>query len=97
MKGYELDEIVRKEILSAGYPDYNHSTGHAIGESAHNPGALIGTRERKLAKLRVQPKGVYTLEPRIPISNGGSIEEMVVFTNKGGEPLCEPQKELYLI
>jgi len=97
MKGYEVDEVVRGHILKNGYPDYNHATGHSIGEEAHNPGALLGPKGRNLSKLKVQPSGVYSIEPRISINNGGSIEETVLVTEKGGVPLCEPQKQIYLI
>lgn len=97
MKGYEIDNIVRNHIISAGYPDYDHATGHAIGELAHNPGTLIGPRSRSLANLDIQPNGVYTLEPRIPINNGGSVEEMVLVTDNGGISLCKAQKEIFLI
>lgn len=97
MKGYEIDQLVRAHIVNAGYPDYNHATGHAIGELAHNPGALLGPKDRKLSHLEIQPNGVYTIEPRVPISNGGSIEEMVLVTPDGGTPLCSQQKALYLI
>lgn len=97
MKGHEVDKIVRNYILEAGYPNYDHSTGHAIGELPHNPGALLGHETRPLANLQLQPNGVYTIEPRIPIENGGSIEEMVLVTHEGGVALCTPQKELYLI
>lgn len=97
LKGYEIDEKVRGYITNKGYPSYNHSTGHSIGEEAHNPGALIGTRESKLANLEIQKFGVYTIEPRIAINNGGSIEEMVYVTENGGVPLSRRQKELYLV
>ncbi len=97
LKGYEIDSIVRNTITEAGYPDYNHSTGHAIGEEAHNPGALLGVKGKKQANLTIQLDGVYTIEPRISIINGGSIEEMVHVTENGGKTLCESQKQLYLI
>lgn len=97
MKGYEVDEIVRRYIVENGYPDYNHSTGHAIGEEAHSPGTLLGLKENKLSNLIVQETGVYTIEPRIAIPNGGSIEEMVYVTEKGGIPISGRQKELYIL
>jgi Xaa-Pro aminopeptidase len=97
MKGYELDSIVRSQITSKGYPSYEHSTGHAIGELAHNPGALLGPDNRHLSKLSIQPNAVYTIEPRIAIDNGGSIEEMVLVTPKGGVYLSSPQTDIYLI
>lgn len=97
IKGYEVDSVVRNYIRDKGYPDYNHSTGHSIGEEAHNPGTLLGTRENKLANLAVQKFGVYTIEPRISIPNGGSIEEMIYVTPNGGVPISNRQKKLYLI
>ena len=97
MKGYEVDKVVRDYILENGYPDYNHSTGHAIGEEAHSPGTLLGLKENKLSNLIVQETGVYTIEPRIAIPNGGSIEEMVYVSKDGGIPVSRRQKELYLL
>ena len=99
-KGWEVDAIARKVITDAGYQSYNHSTGHAIGEEAHNPGTLIGVRQTpgKTESLTVQPNGVYTIEPRIQIPNGVSIEEDIwVNPNGPNEPLCKPQTALYLI
>lgn len=97
MKGYDVDKIVREYIIKNGYPDYNHSTGHAIGEEAHNPGTLLGLKENKLSNLIIQETGVYTIEPRIAIPNGGSIEEMVYVSKEGGIPVSRRQKELYLL
>jgi|GEM_PF-1175337 len=96
-QGWEADAVVRNWVLSEGFPDYDHSTGHAIGELAHNPGALLGLKGRGLAGLRVQPNAVYSMEPRIAIENGGSIEEMVLVTENGGVPLCAPQETLFLV
>lgn len=95
--GYEIDEIVRNQILNNGFPDYNHSTGHPIGENAHNPGPGISPKGYKRSALLLQENGVYTIEPRVQIENGGSIEEMVRVTKTGGEFLCPPQKSLYLV
>lgn len=96
-KGYEVDNIVRNYITSKGFADYNHSTGHPVGETAHSPGTSIAPLGRKRSELYLQENGVYTIEPRIQISNGGSIEEMVQVTRTGGKTLCLPQKSLYLI
>lgn len=97
MRGYEVDEIVRGHILGSGYPDYDHSTGHPVGETAHAPGASIAPKGKKRSNLFLKNSGVYTIEPRIQIKNGGSIEEMVVVTENGGQTLCDSQKYLYLI
>lgn len=97
VKAYEIDNIVRGEILKAGYPNYNHATGHPVGELVHDVGAIITTSTSKLSNLELVKNAVYTLEPRVNIANGGSIEEMVLVTNYGGIPLCKPQKKLYII
>lgn len=97
VKGYKIDNIVRKQILKKGYPDYNHATGHPVGRDVHGAGAIISIRTSKRASLPLVEDGVYTLEPRVNIANGGSIEEMIQVTKYGGVPLCKTQKELYLV
>ena len=97
VKAYKIDEMVRMKINKAGYPDYNHATGHAVGEEVHDIGAVIATRNNKRANFALSENSVYTLEPRIAIVNGGSIEEMIQVTKFGGIPLCKTQKKLYII
>lgn len=97
VKAYEIDSLVRNHILINNYPNYNHSTGHAIGELAHNPGASIAPKGNKKSNITLRENGVYTIEPRIQIKNGGSIEEMVQVTPNGGVTLCPRQNKLYLI
>mgnify|MGYP003913101983 CR=1 FL=1 len=97
VKAYTVDNIVRKKILKAGYPDYNHATGHAVGLNVHDSGAVISLKSCKRATLSLIENGIYTLEPRINIVNGGSIEEMIQVTKYGGIPLCDTQKELYIV
>lgn len=97
VKGYFVDQIVRKKIVKLGYPDYSHATGHAVGINVHDSGAVISLKASKRANLTLVENGVYTLEPRISIVNGGSIEEMIQVTKFGGVPLCNPQKELYIV
>ena len=96
-KGSDIDKLVRSIIVGEGYPDYNHATGHPVGETAHSPGTSLSPAGHKRSGLLLRENGVYTIEPRIQIENGGSIEEMVRVTKNGGEPLCTPQKALYLI
>ncbi len=97
VKGYVIDKIVRGEILNNNYPDYPHATGHPVGKEVHGAGALISYKGGKRANLALIENGIYTLEPRINIKNGGSIEEMILVTNNGAKPLCNRQLELYLI
>lgn len=97
VKAYKIDEIVRGIILKEGYPDYPHATGHPVGREVHAAGALISPKYSKRANLELLENAVYTLEPRVNIENGGSIEEMILITNSGAVPLCNTQRELYLI
>ncbi len=97
VKGYVIDNIVRQKILKEGYPDYNHATGHPVGLEVHDIGTVISIKTSKRANLDLVENAVYTLEPRVNISNGGSIEEMIQVTKYGGIPICETQKELYIV
>ena len=97
VRGYKVDEIVRGEIREAYDRDYPHATGHPVGHEVHGAGALISMKGSKRAHLKLIETGVYTLEPRIDIPNGGSIEEMIEVTQNGGIPLCKLQTEIYLI
>lgn len=97
VKAYKIDELVRSKIQKAGYPSYNHATGHSVGCKVHDIGAVISLKNSKRARLELIENGVYTLEPRVSIANGGSIEEMILVTKYGGIPLCDTQKEIFLI
>lgn len=97
VKAYKVDKIVRDKILKAGFPDYNHATGHPVGKEVHDLGAVISIKKSKLANLELIEDGIYTLEPRINIPNGGSIEEMIQVTKFGGVPLSKTQEEIYLV
>lgn len=97
VRGYEIDDIVRGKILKSGYPDYPHATGHPVGRNVHDVGAIISLKGSRRSKMKLVENGIYTLEPRINISNGGSIEEMIQVTKYGGVPLCNTQKKLYIV
>jgi Xaa-Pro aminopeptidase len=95
--GYQVDEAARAIIADAGFPDYNHATGHPVAEVAHSPGTLLAPKENIRGNRTIQASGTYTVEPRIQIENGGSIEEMAVATAQGGIPLCARQEHLWII
>ena len=92
--GYVVDDVVRS-IITKKYPDYNHATGHPVGLKVHDIGTLITLKLSKRARLELVENGVYTLEPRVQIPNGGSIEEMIQVTKFGGIPISPLQKEIY--
>ena len=97
VKGYDIDKIVRGKIIKAGYPEYNHATGHPVGCEVHDIGTIISKKGSKRANLPLVENAIYTLEPRINIANGGSIEEMIQVTKYGGIPLCKTQNKLYIV
>ncbi|MDD3304338.1 MAG: M24 family metallopeptidase [Clostridia bacterium] len=97
VKAWTIDTVVRQKIVKAGYPDYMHATGHPVGIKVHDIGAIISLKSSKRANLQIIENGVYTLEPRINIANGGSIEEMILATKFGGIPLCDKQTKIYLV
>ena len=46
VKGYLIDNIVRKKIIKAGFPDYNHATGHAVGLNVHDARSSYKFKEK---------------------------------------------------
>lgn len=97
VKGYVIDSKLRDRIKAAGYPDYAHASGHPVGTRVHAIGTIIGDKLEPRSNISLVETGVYTLEPRIAISNGASIEEMIEVTKFGGIPVYNTQKELYII
>ena len=96
-KGYEVDDVVRGIILKSGYPDYNHGTGHAVKDTCHAVGTRLSRKGVKETEMFLHNTGIYTIEPRIMIENGGSIEEMIIVKGDKAEYISVRQTELYLI
>ena len=96
INAYKIDEVVRNKILEK-YPNYPHATGHSVGKSVHGGGALISAKGSKRTNLKLVENSIYTLEPRIAIKNGGSIEEMILVTKTGGKIIGKRQENLYII
>jgi Xaa-Pro aminopeptidase len=102
VKGVEADKICREFIVSKGYEEYPHATGHQIGRNAHDGGVLLGPaweRYGKLPFLSIEEGMVFTIEPRINLKNYGimSIEEIVQIKKDGTEFISKPQKQLFLV
>lgn len=104
VEGWEVDKASRDVIVDAGYPSYQHGTGHQLGCGAtHTPGVAFTQRyttEGSVvpeACLKLREGYTLTIEPRIQIPNGGSIEVDGVVTRDGFVPFVPIQKELHLI
>lgn len=102
MMGKEADAIARGIVTAAGYPEYQYATGHQLGRTAHDGGALLGPSWERYGtspEMLVEAGQVYTLEPGLAVTGYGyiGVEENVLITNSGVIPLSQFQKDLILI
>lgn len=109
-KGWEVDKASRDIILAADYPSFQHGTGHQLGiGNTHAPGVSFGSRyagytnenpaegKNPYSQSEILENYVMTIEPRIQVKDGASIEVDGVITKKGFEPFVPIQKEIHLI
>lgn len=92
MKCKDVDSIARDYIRNAGYGDYfGHGLGHGVGLYIHESPAF-NTRDESIVK----PNMIETDEPGIylPGKFGVRIEDMILITEDGCEPLAKSPKEL---
>jgi Xaa-Pro aminopeptidase len=99
--GFEVDAAARRVIVEAGYPEFKHSLGHSLGRAVHDGGTRLGPRwpcYGQTPERRVEEGNVFTVELGVPTSAGFvGLEEDVVVTAQGCEPLSQVQRELWLI
>lgn len=63
--GWEVDDVCRHTIQTAGYGDFFiHRTGHSIGEEVHGNGANIDNLETQDGR-RLLPRTCFSIEPGI--------------------------------
>jgi Xaa-Pro aminopeptidase len=97
--GWQVDAACRGHIVSLGYPEYRHATGHGIGLLAHDGAAGLFPRWERYGNrpfIPLKENEVYTIEPRISVPDMGivTVEEMVVVAKEGGRFLSERQEKL---
>ncbi|MCA9291228.1 MAG: aminopeptidase P family protein [Phycisphaerales bacterium] len=100
--GWEVDAAARAVVVSAGYPAYEHATGHHVGRAAHDGGGVLGPRWERYGRTPLHPVeagNVFTLELGVDIPGRGylGLEEMVLVTSDGIEWLSARQTSLPLL
>ncbi len=87
----EIDQRVRDLIMSAGYPDYPHHTGHGVGVSRHEAPRIVPYSEDVLEEgmvIMLEP-GIY-----LPGEQAVRLEDGILVTAGGAEILTQHDKSL---
>jgi len=90
-----VDEVARRVIGDAGFgPQFIHRTGHGIGLEVHEEPYLVAGNEAALAI-----GNCFSVEPGVYIDGryGARIEDIVVCTSDGPEPLNQVPRELLVV
>ena len=91
----DVDGVARRLITEAGYGGhFIHRTGHGIGLEAHEDPYIVGGNCDPLV-----PGNAFSVEPGIYIAGqwGARIEDIVVATDEGPEPLNRVSHDLTLV
>jgi Xaa-Pro aminopeptidase len=103
VQGWQVDDAARRTLVGAGYPEYQHATGHHVGRSAHDGAGVLGPRWERYGRTPeypLEPGNVVTLELGIDDLGGRGylgLEEMALVTEKGAAWLSRPQTSLPLL
>lgn len=89
--GFEVDDICRNVIKSAGYGEYfTHRTGHSITDSVHGVGPNIDNLETE-DQRRLQKGHLFSIEPGIYMPDCGFRTEInVLIGHEGAEVTTQP-------
>jgi Xaa-Pro aminopeptidase len=100
--GWEVDQAARSYIVKAGYPEYQHATGHHVGRTAHDGATVLGPKWERYGESingEVEVGNIFTLELGVQVPNRGyiSLEDDVLVTATGLEWLSTPQTALICV
>jgi Xaa-Pro aminopeptidase len=102
VRGRSVDAAARKVVVSAGYPEFMHATGHPLGRSTHEVGPLLGPRwpwrYGSAPNMPVEKNMAFAVEPSVEGREGTcNLEQDVLVGPDGYEELSKPQEELFKI
>jgi len=97
--GHEVDAVAREFVITRGYNEYGHGTGHQIGRFVHDGGMRLAPQWEIFGKRSegiVEPGNVFTLELGVRTLHHGQVnlEEDVLVTENGCRFLSTPQQQL---
>jgi Xaa-Pro aminopeptidase len=100
--GYIVDKASRDVVISSGYPEFMHATGHVLGRTTHEIGPLLGprwpNRYGKAADKKVQSDMIFTVEPSVQGQFGTcNLEQDVLVTDRGVTSLSKTQDDILQI
>ncbi len=91
----QVDAAARDVLAEAGLAEYFvHRTGHGIGLSVHEEPYIVAGND-----LPLQPGMAFSVEPGIyfPGKWGARIEDIVIVTEDGAEPMNHRPHELMVV
>jgi len=102
VRGRAVDAAARRTIISKGYPEYMHATGHPLGRSTHELGPLLGPRwpwrYGGAPDKTVKESMAFAVEPTAEGKRGTcNLEQDVLVTSRGYEELSKSQDELFVL
>jgi Xaa-Pro aminopeptidase len=100
IRGFEVDDVVRKVIEDRGYGEYFvHRTGHSIDRGLHGSGPNLDNLETKDDRLLIQGVG-FSIEPGIYITDDiGVRSELNIHMGPDGPEVTTPnlQDQLFFL
>ncbi len=87
----DLYRMLAEHLEKDGYECLSHQAGHGLGRDVHEPPMLTPRND-----MLLEPNMVIVLEPTMRLVGVGSInvEDMILITGEGNEPLTTSVREL---